>query len=136
VSRAGNPLASFEPGPNLFRDTAYANRVRHVALVQRGDRLHVFFTGIGDAPERVLVSTVDLTPDWTTWRASAPVEVLRPETTYECTDLPNVPSEAGDINEPARQIRDPFVFEDEGRAYLFYSTCGEQGIAAAEIPLI
>ena len=98
--------------------------MRHVALVQRGDRLHVFFTGIGDAPERVLVSTVDLTPDWTTWRASAPVEVLRPETTYECTDLPNVPSEAGDINEPARQIRDPFVFEDEGRAYLFYSMCG------------
>ena len=84
----------------------------------------------------LMVSTVDLSPDWTMWRASAPVEVLRPETTYECVDMPNVPSDAGDINEPARQIRDPFVFEDEGRAYLFYSTCGEQGIAAAEIPPI
>ena len=39
------------------------------------------------------------------------------------------------IDEPARQIRDPFVFEDAGRTYLFYSTCGEQGIAAAEIAL-
>ena len=28
---------------------------------------------------------------------------------------------------------DPFVFEEDGRAYLFYSICGEQGIAAAEI---
>ncbi len=57
------------------------------------------------------------------------------EAAYECTDLPNQPSEGGDIDGPARQIRDPFVFEDEGRAYLFYSTCGEQGIAAAEITL-
>ena len=28
---------------------------------------------------------------------------------------------------------DPFVFRDEGRVFLFYSTCGEQGIAAAEL---
>ena len=38
----------------------------------------VFFTAIGDTPERVLMSTVDLTPDWTTWRATAPAEVLQP----------------------------------------------------------
>ena len=97
--------------------------------------MYVFFTGIGDAPERVLVSTVELSSDWTTWRASAPVDVLRPEAAYECANLPNAPSEAGDINEPARQIRDPFVFEDAGKTYLFYATCGEQGIAAAEIHL-
>lgn len=135
ISRASDLLATFEPGSSLFRGTAYAGRVRHVALVQRGDRLFVFFTGIGDAPERVLMSTVMLTGDSSTWHASAPVEVLAPQTAYECTDLPNVPSESGDIDAPARQIRDPFVFEDEGRAFLFYSTCGEQGIAAAEITL-
>ena len=55
--------------------------------------------------------------------------------TVQCVDLPNEPSEGGDIEKPARQVRDPFVFEDQGRAYLFYSTCGEQGIAAAEISL-
>jgi len=135
VSRAADPLAPFEPGPNLFRGTAYANRVRHVALVMRADRMHVFFTGIGDAPERVLVATVDLSGPWTTWSASSATEVLAPQTPYECVDLPNEPSEGGDIDRPARQIRDPFVFEDQGRAFLFYSTCGEQGIAAAEISL-
>ena len=135
VSRSTDPLASFESGPNLFRESSYASRVRHVALVQRGERMYVFFTGIGDAPERVLVSTVELSSDWTTWRALAPVDVLRPEAAYECANLPNAPSEAGDINEPARQIRDPFVFEDAGKTYLFYATCGEQGIAAAEIHL-
>jgi hypothetical protein len=135
VSRAADPLAQFETGPNLFQATRYANRVRHVALVVRGDRLHVFFTGIGDAPERVLVSTVDLTGEWTAWRASDPIEVLAPSAPYECIDLPNEPSEGGDIDRPARQIRDPFVFDEHGRAFLFYSTCGEQGIAAAEISL-
>lgn len=135
VSRVSDPMAPFELGTSLFRGTAYANRVRHVALVVRGDRLLVFFTGIGDAPERVLMSTVNLTGDWTTWQASTPAEVLAPQATYECTDLPNVPSAGGDIDGPARQLRDPFVFEDDGRAFLFYSTCGEQGIAAAEIDL-
>ncbi len=135
ISRASDPTAPFELGPSLFRGTAYATRVRHVALVRRGDRLLVFFTGIGDAPERVLMSTVNLTGEWATWQASTPVEVLAPQAAYECIDLPNVPSAGGDIEGPARQLRDPFVFEDEGRAFLFYSTCGEQGIAAAEITL-
>lgn len=136
VSRSAEPHGVFEIGPSLFRTgSPYAGRVRHVGLVVRGDRLHVFFTGIGDAPERVLMSTVDLAGDWTTWRASDAVDVIAPAAPYECADLPNAPSTAGDIDEPARQIRDPFVFEDEGRAYLFYSTCGEQGIAAAEITM-
>ena len=133
LSRATDPLASFELGPNPFRDGPYAGRIRHVALLRRGSRLHVFFTAIGDTPERVMLSTIDLAGDWAAWKASPPVDVLQPETAYECTNLPNAPSEAGDIAVPVRQIRDPFVFEENGHAYLFYSICGEQGIAAAEI---
>jgi hypothetical protein len=34
-----------------------------------------------------------------------------------------------------RQIRDPYVFDDRGRTYLFYAICGEQGVAVAEIAL-
>jgi len=135
LSRAVEPLASFEVGPNPFRDGPYANRVRHVALVLRGNRLHVFFTAIGDAPERVLKSTIDLTPDWTAWHATLPAEVLRPEAAYECANLPNAPSEPGDVQIPVRQLRDPFALEGRNQLLLFYSTCGEQGIAAAEIAL-
>jgi hypothetical protein len=47
--------------------------------------------------------------------------------------LPNLPSEAGDVKGAVRQIRDPGVFEEAGRTYLFYAVCGEQGIAAAEL---
>jgi hypothetical protein len=95
--------------------------------------LYVFFTGIGDAPERVMLSTIELTGTWQTWKASAPVELLRPEAPYECPGLPNVPSAAGEIEGPARQLRDPAIFEEAGKTYLFYSICGEQGLAAAEL---
>jgi hypothetical protein len=32
-------------------------------------------------------------------------------------------------------MRDPFVFDASGRLLLFYATCGEQGIAVAELSL-
>lgn len=133
LTRSPDPRFVFEPGPNPFRGTPYANRVRHVGLLPRGNRLHVFFTGIGDAPERVLMTTIDLRGDWTSWRVSDPMPVLQPETAYECRDLPDAPSEPGDVEERVKQIRDPFVFDDDGRTYLFYAICGEQGIAAAAI---
>jgi hypothetical protein len=135
VSRSTDALQPFELGPSLFAGGPYAGRVRHVGLVHRGDRLLVYFTAIGDAPERVMVSSVSFAGDWTTWRAGQAVEVLRPEAPYECVDLPIAPSAGGDIDVPAQQVRDPFVFEEDGRAYLFYSTCGEQGIAGATIEL-
>jgi hypothetical protein len=41
----------------------------------------------------------------------------------------------GDVAGDVRQIRDPHVLEDEGKTYLFYAICGEQGVAGAEIAL-
>jgi len=135
VSRATDARAAFELGPPAFRDGSYASRVRHVALIRRGERLQVFFTAIGDAPERVLMSTIDLSGDWRSWRASAPVDVLRPGTAYECAGLPTAASASGDVDVPVRQIRDPFVLDDGDRTILFYTTCGEQGIAGATLVL-
>jgi hypothetical protein len=131
--RSKDPVASFEIGPNPFAGGPYADRVRHVATLPRGRTLFVFFTGIGDAPERVMLSTIDLAGDWKTWKASPPIELLRPDAPYECPDLPNLPSAAGEIEGPARQLRDPAIFEESGKTYLFYSICGEQGLAAAEL---
>lgn len=133
LGRSGDPLDTFESGPNPFRDSPYANRVRHVALLRRENTLFAFFSAIGDTPERILVSRVPLSGGWTTWLASAPVELLTPATPYECTTLPLAASEPGDVKGPVRQLRDPAIFEDDARIVLFYSVCGEQGIAAAEI---
>ena len=121
-------LTGFEEGPQLFTPA-----MRHSALLLRGDTLYVFFTQRGDAPEVVLLSTIDLSGDWTTWRESDPVEVLRPERSWEGAALPVEPSRGGSINVPVNQLRDPAIYEEDGRTYLLYSVAGERGIALAEV---
>jgi len=133
--RAKDPLASFEPGPDPFRGGPYAGRVRHVALLMRGNKLEVFFSAIGEAPESIMHTTIDLDGDWSQWKASTYDVVLTPQTAYECPDLPVAPSEIGEIYGPAKQLRDPGLFVENGKIFLFYTICGEQGVAAAEVSL-
>ena len=130
-----DPLSRFELGDSPFRDTPYAGRVRHVALFESGGRLHVFFTAIGDAPEKILYTTINLSGDWRQWRVGEFTEVLAPAADYECSTLPIEPSEVGEIDRRARQLRDPAVFRENGKTYLFYTFCGEQGVAGAEVTL-
>ena len=69
--------------------------MRHSAVLVRKDRLHVFYTRAGDAPERILHATIDLTADWTAWRESEPAEVRRAERRWEGAALPVSPSIRG-----------------------------------------
>jgi hypothetical protein len=133
--RAQDPLASFEPGPDPFQGGPYAGRVRHVALLPRAGNLEVFFSAIGEAPEKILHTTIPLAGDWSQWKARGYDEVLAPEAAYECPHLPAARSEVGEIHGPARQLRDPALLVDGGKIFLFYTVCGEQGIGAAEIAL-
>ncbi len=126
--RSQDGLTNFEPGPTLFnRD------MRHAALKLTGDTLHVFYSVAGDCPEHIVVSQIHLGPDWQSWRESPPVSVLLPETEYEGGDLPLEPSARGSIHQRVRQLRDPGIFLEDGRAYLLYAIAGESGLAAAEI---
>ena len=43
------------------------------------------------------------------------------------------PSMRGEISRLVRQLRDPCVYEEDGRAYLLYSGGGESGIGIAEV---
>jgi hypothetical protein len=126
--RSRDGLTGFEQGPTLFtRD------MRHTALKLDGDTLSVFYTNAGDCPERILLSTIALTPDWHDWRTTAPVTVLEPETEYEGADEPLVPSRRGLVMGKVRQLRDPAIFQEDGRTYLLYAVAGEHGIAIAEL---
>jgi len=133
LGRAKDPLESFDLGGNPFRDSPYAKRIRHVALVPRGNQLQVLFTVIGDAPERIMFTTIDVTKDWSEWRVTRAIEVMRPETDYECGTAPLVPSQVGDVAGRVLQMRDPDVVQEAGSSYLFYAVCGQQGVAGAEI---
>jgi len=133
--RSNDPLsAAFEKDHDAFIATPLSGRVRHVALRQRADTLEIYFSAIGDAPEQILVSTIDLSRPWTQWRASPPKRVLLPEMDYECVSLPIAKSVEGLARTPVRELRDPAIHEDEiGRTYLLYTTCGEQAIAIATL---
>ncbi|MCC7494836.1 MAG: hypothetical protein IT204_20945 [Fimbriimonadaceae bacterium] len=107
---------------------------RHVAVHRRNELLDVYYSNIGDAPERILRRTVPLTDDWQTWQAGPLVEVLRPETVAEGVDLPVTPSIAGAATGREHALRDPAIFVDvDQRVYLLYSVAGESGIGLAEV---
>jgi hypothetical protein len=76
---------------------------------------------------------VDLGDDWRNWKESPPTEVLLPERHWEGAEAPLTPSVRSTAYGQVNQLRDPAVFEDEGRIYLLYAVAGESGIAIAEI---
>jgi hypothetical protein len=131
--RSKDGVSKFEPGPQPFKFDDAALIVRHSAVLLEGDRLRVFYSRIGDAPERILVSTIALTDDWTKWQAIPPRDVLAPEKDYEGADRPLAPSRSGAAKGRARQLRDPGIFQESGKTYLLYSVAGESGIAIAEL---
>ena len=126
--RSEDGLHGFEPGPVLFNPN-----MRHSAVLKRGNELLVFWTQVGQAPERILCSGIDVSGDWRGWKESPPVEVLRPEHSWEGADAPLVPSVRSTAYGHVNQLRDPAIFQEDGRIYLLYAVAGESGIAIAEI---
>jgi hypothetical protein len=108
--------------------------MRHCAVLVRGDHLIVFYSRVGDAPERILATSVDMRRDWTEWRPSEPVEVLRPSAPYEGVGYPLAPSTHGAAVR-VQELRDPCVFEEDGKLYLFYTAAGETAIAGGRCEL-
>ena len=128
VYRSRDGLSDFALGPTLFNSD-----MRHSALLKRGDTLYVFWSQVGDTPERILVSSIDLNADWMSWRDSEPVEVHRAQQPWEGTSLPLEPSRRGAIMHPVNQLRDPAIFFEADDVYLLYTVAGEQGIAVGRL---
>lgn len=126
--RSADGLTSFEEGPRLF-----VPNMRHSALIARDDTLYVFWTRVGDAPETILLSTIDISGDWNTWRESPAVEVLRPEFDWEGADAPIEPSVRSTAYGQVNQLRDPAIYVEGDEVYLLYAVAGESGIALARV---
>lgn len=129
--RSKDGLGNFEQGPLLFN-----TNMRHGALLKRDTTLYVFWTQVGDAPERILMSTIDLSKNWSDWSPSEPVEVLRPERAWEGADAPVEPSTRSVAYGKVNQLRDPAIYVEGDRTYLLYAIAGESGIAIAELTFL
>lgn len=130
-NRSKDGISGFEAGGVRL----FPNTMRHSALLKRGDTLYVFWSRVGDTPEHILLTKVDISGDWSTWSASDPLSVLSPQERWEGADRPLVPSVRDAINVRVNQLRDPAIFQEDGRIYLLYSVAGEAGIGIAEIEI-
>jgi len=126
--RSRDGLSDFEEGPKILP------RVRHMALWKHDGNLYVFYTRGFDAPEHILVSRVtNLDDDWHDWEYSEPQSVLRPELDFEGVDSPIEESTWGATYDFDHSLRDPAIYEEDGRVFMVYSAAGEWSLAIAEI---
>ena len=61
--------------------------------------------------------------------------MLRPAHDWEGADAPLEPSVRSTAYGHVNQLRDPAIFEEDGRVFLLYAVAGESGIAIAEVHL-
>jgi len=127
LMRALDPEGEFHIGPRILPG------MRHAAVFTEGNTANVIFSRIGDKPERLLLATFNPNRRWIEPKDGAVSELLRPEFDYEGADLPIEESEVGEAQGRVHALRDPYVFTEDGRHYLFYSIAGESGIAMARL---
>ena len=126
--RSANGLTDFEQGPLLFTPN-----MRHSAVIVRDETLYVFWTRVGDAPESILLSTINISYDWDMWQESEEQTLLSPETDWEGADATVEPSVRSTAYGHVNQLRDPSLFEEDGTTYLLYAIAGESGIGLARV---
>jgi len=135
--RSETGLNDFARGPTLFTEA-----MRHCAVCRVEKHLQVIYTNVGDAPESLLISNIDITDDWMQWRSEEPHLLLQPELPYEGAALACRPSVRGMATAACNELRDPCLFDagdvvtgntaDKG-IFLFYAIAGEAGIAGARL---
>jgi hypothetical protein len=115
--------------------TPARTKIRHLGIYKADNRLHVFFTMKGHAPERILATSVMLNSGcWQcTAPQAAPVEILRAKETWEGGAVAPSPSTKGAQFELENALRDPFLFYEDDALYLFYVGGGERAIGLAQL---
>jgi hypothetical protein len=119
------PKGPFAEGPRFLEG------MRHAAVLPHGNTVDIVFSRIGDAPERLLMTTIEPDRMWRSPYQPGVQELLTSETAYEGADLPIEASAVGEEMGPVHALRDPYILRDSSGTYLFYSVAGEFGIAAA-----
>ncbi len=127
----------FEQGPKILPYSpkeGIGSGFRHGEVFRREDILHIFFTNIGDKPERIIHTTLNLNRNWKEWKVKDKTTILEPKLSWEGADLGLEKSVMGAVQGRVRELRDPCVFEDiDGKVYLLFCGGGESGIGIAKI---
>ena len=113
----------------------FDTNVRHSDIFLEGDILWIFYSKVGDAPERIYYTHIDVSNDnWNEWEVGPSKELIRPELEWEGAQIPSSPSQRGVVSKVVNQLRDPHFFKDDsGKMYLLYTGSGEQAIGIVEL---
>jgi hypothetical protein len=109
--RSDTGVDNFLPREKLLFDPDMS----HTGLRLKGGILHVVWSQVGDTPEHILVSEVDLTTtDWNEWRATQPQELLRAELPGEDSELAIESSLRGGLEFAANALREVIMRLGDG----------------------
>ena len=135
LSHAGGVINRSEDGVHFEAGPAIGDpNMRHTAVQRISDQqIKVYWSRFGDEPEHILVSDMDVSGDWTTWQLGNTRSVRQPEFSWEGADLEIKSSRPGFAMTELHELRDPGIYVEEDRCYLFYSVKGESGIGICEI---
>ena len=133
--RSSDGLSDFEQGPVLLpalRGRSAAKACRRSQ--ESGHWLRVYYTRQGDAPERIFYGTIDLARGLAALDGAAKgSNCCGRRRISKGPDLPHAPEPDGPAKGRENALRDPAIFEEDGRTWLLYAVAGESGIALAEL---
>ena len=122
-------------------DVLFRSHIRHTGVLLCDSILFIFVSRIGDSPESILVSWIDLglmdeqQIPWEKWQAS-PLRSLSSPRENQGVKLKPSPSKSGPAFHPTNQLRDPAVFvESCEEIYMIYSIYGEFGLVIDRLVL-
>ena len=129
--RSKDGLTNFE----VRKMWLFPTNVRHSAVHLNGNDLYIFYTKVGDTPERILFTKLDMNfEDWNDWKVEPSHELLSPKLEWEGANLPKEKSMRDEAAGAVHQLHDPDIFEDmDGKLYLLYTGGGEQAIGITEL---
>lgn len=116
----------------LVKEIIIEFEIRHLSVNLKGDVIEVFYSGLYQTPERIMKFDILVDEFPKNWAVSNSQCVRAPTENWEGSQFKLIPSKKSYGNK-RNQLRDPFLFNDSGKNYLFYSVAGESGIAVAEL---
>ena len=115
-------------GEWIEQNGEFISNMRHAAVLVEGNDVYVFYSIVGEAPESIYCSKVDIDNNWELTETQI---LLQPTYNYEGSDLPLKPSKFG--SGIGNELRDPCIYVEGDKKYLLYSVAGEAGIAISKL---
>lgn len=106
---------------------------RHTCVLVINMVIYVFFSSVTDNPEHIKVGELIINEKNNECSITNIKTIIEPELYYEHHNSEFIKSDYGGTNNFVRQLRDPYVFNDDKDTYILYTVCGEKGIAIAKI---